>query len=116
MNDIVPDDVVIGAHLDLDPVVAAITGRPRVVDVVALDQVMLATHAALLQPTYRPSPSVVPAAEARSPVWWMWFHRMATESVLPLFMLIALPVSPPLKRKPLMSRYDELTISTLFWS
>jgi hypothetical protein len=32
---------------------------------------LLATHAALLQPTYRPSPSVVPAAEARSPVWWI---------------------------------------------
>jgi hypothetical protein len=37
---------------------------------------------------------VVPAAEARSPVWWMWFRRMAKESVLPLFMRMALlPVS-----------------------
>ncbi len=46
------------------------------------------------QPTYMPSPSVVPTDIAKRPVWWMWFRRITKESVLPLFIRMALfPVS-----------------------
>ena len=55
---------------------------------------LLATQVALLQPTYMPSPSVVPTEDASRPVWWMWLPRMMYESVLPLFRRRALlPVS-----------------------